>query len=314
MHIKKPLIIIMILNMCSSTAQEHRTEYKWQDVNGINIFYRVAGDRTKPTIILFHGTPSSSVMYQKLIDLLKEDFYLIAPDYPAHGYSDTPDPKSYEYSFENIAKTMEHFLDSLKISKYSIYMQDYGAPIGFRIALNHPERVQALLIQNGNAYIDGFPSAQDMKGELQTYWRDKNPEYEKEWMEFYESLNLASADKWKHNSYVSPDRRALDVAVMKKPGTLEIFRDLWFDYGNNVKQYPKWQDYLRKYTPPTLVMWGRKDGFFTVPGALAYLRDVPEAEVHILDGGHWLATDDNPVLVADLITNFFKNNKNLKQL
>lgn len=256
MGIKSTFQIVISFLIGFSAVAQNRITYHWQDVDGVNIFYRKAGDPSKPALVLFHGTPSSSIMYQDLIRLLKDDFYLIAPDYPAHGYSDTPAPAAYSYTFENITKTMDAFLAKIGVNHYSIYMQDYGAPVGFRLALLHPDRVEALVIQNGNAYMEGFPLAQDENGDLQKYWKDKNKAFEKEWMDFYSSLKLAGAGTWRHGESVSPDRRALDVAVMQKPGTLEIFRDLWFDYGNNVKAYPTWQAYLKQYQPPTLVMWG----------------------------------------------------------
>lgn len=302
-------VIFIFAFFSSAKSQNNSFTYRWEKVDGINIFYRMAGDSSKPAIIFFHGTPSSSIMYQDLMRLLANDFFLIAPDYPAHGYSDTPSPETYSYTFDNIANTMDKFIQALGINSYSIFMQDYGAPVGFRIAIKHPEKINALLIQNGNAYIEGFPEAQDENGELQTYWRNKNKKYEEEWMTYYANLKLASAGKWKLPISVNPDRRALDIAVMQKPGTLEIFRDLWYDYGNNVKSYPLWHEYLRKYHPPTLIMWGKKDTFFTTPGALAYLKDVPDAEVHLLNGGHWAATDTNMDEIADLIIHFFKNFK-----
>lgn len=304
---KKIVVAFFVFIFCQSAAQD--ITYHWEKVNEVHIFYRKAGNPANPALVLFHGTPSSSIMYQDLMRLLKDRFYLIAPDYPAHGYSETPSPNSYAYTFENIATTMTALLNQVGVTKFSMFMQDYGAPIGFRIAVKNPERIESLIIQNGNAYLEGFPLAQDAAGELQTYWKNKNSNFEKEWMEYYKSIKLASADKWRYGSSVNPDRRALDVAVMQKPGTLEIFRDLWFDYGTNVKSYPVWQEYLRKHQPPVLITWGKQDTFFTTPGALAYLKDVPKSEIHLLNADHWAATDTHYHEIAELIKGFWQNLK-----
>ncbi len=299
---------LLFLSVLPLKCQEHRPTYHWQEVDSVGIFYRKAGNPEHPVLVLLHGTPSSSVMYQELMELLLDDFYLIAPDYPAHGYSDSPPASTYRYTFENISMTIRQLLSLLGIEKYSLYMQDYGAPVGFRMAVAAPQKIDRLIIQNANAYLEGFPQAQDNQGVLQTYWRTRDAQYEKDWVGFYSSLQPATAGKWRHGPKVNPDRRALDIAVMQRPGTLALFQELWFDYGNNVKDYPKWQEYLRENQPPALVLWGKEDVFFTIPGAVAYLNDLPRAEVHLLNGGHWLATDDNPIMVAGLITAFFKEN------
>ena len=188
-------------------------------------------------------------------------------------------------------------------------MQDYGSPVGFRIAMSHPEKIRALIIQNGNAYMDGFPEAQDPNGELQQYWSNRNKKYEKDWIDYYYKANSLPVSQWKLDSTTNPDRRALDAAVMLKPGRLELFMKLWYDYGNNVKSYPLWHQYLKRYQPPVLITWGKEDTYFTVPGALAYLKDVPKAEVHLLNGGHWAVAEKNTGEIAELIASFFKREK-----
>jgi len=300
------LQISIFLSAKSANAQSDGFTYKWQNVNGLKIFYRSAGNAKNPAIVLLHGFPTSSIVYQGLMDLLKKDFYLIAPDYPGHGYSQVPD-SNYAFTFDNISNTIGGLLDSLGIHHYSLYMQDYGAPVGFRLAVKHPERINALIIQNGNAYMKGFPEAQDTKGELQQYWRDKNKKYEIDWIDYYRKASLVLPEKRNLASTVNPDRRIMDAEIMLKPGRLELFMQLWFDYGNNVKDYPQWHEYLRKYQPPVLITWGKEDTYFTIPGALAYLKDVPKAEIHLLNGGHW-AVEENTAEIAELIESFLKRN------
>jgi pimeloyl-ACP methyl ester carboxylesterase len=292
----------------SAIAQPGDVSYHWENVNGLKIFYRAAGTAGHPVIVLLHGFPSSSIMYQGLMQSLKKDFYLIAPDYPAHGYSAVP-PANYPFTFDNISNSVDLLLNKLGIHKYSLFMQDYGGPVGFRLALKHPENIQALIIQNANAYMEGFPEAQDPNGELQQYWRDKNSRYENNWIAYYRKANIVELSDTELDSTINPDKRALDAIVMLKPGRLELFMQLWFDYGNNVKSYPAWHQYLKKYQPPVLITWGKGDNYFTVPGALAYLQDVPKAEIHLLNGGHWAVTDTNTGQIAQLIESFFSNHK-----
>ncbi|MEO6978037.1 MAG: alpha/beta hydrolase [Mucilaginibacter sp.] len=299
-------LAFLYCNLC--TAQSDDFSYHRENINGVRIFYRMAGNPRNRAIILLHGFPSSSVMYQGLMELLKKDFFLIAPDYPAHGYSDVPSAGSYPLTCDNISNSIDSLLNKLGIHKYSLFMQDYGAPVGFRLALKHPENITALIIQNGNAYMEGFPEAKNDKGELQQYWRDKNKKYETDWIAYYRKASLLLIEKMNFSATVNPERRILDAEIMLKPGRLELFMQLWFDYGNNVKSYPLWHQYLRKYQPPVLITWGKEDTYFTIPGALAYLQDVPKAEIHLLNGGHWAVTENNTAEIAELILNFFKRN------
>lgn len=306
--LKRILFFLLLFIDNLSFAQPGGVSYHWENVNGIKIFYRTAGIIGHPVIVLLHGFPSSSIMYQELMLLLQKGFYLIAPDYPAHGYSEVPNP-DYPFTFDNISNTIDLLLNKLGINKYSLVMQDYGGPIGFRLALKHPEAIQALIIQNANAYMEGFPEAQNINGELQQYWRDKNKKYEADWIAYYRKANLVPLWNRDFSPNESPDKRALDAAVMLQPGRLELFMQLWFDYSNNVKAYPAWHQYLKKYQPPVLITWGKEDTYFTVPGAMAYLQDVPKAEVHLLNGGHWAVSDGNATQMALLIENFFGLNK-----
>lgn len=290
-----------------SVAQTEDITYHWATIDGIKVFYRTAGIPQKPAIILLHGFPSSSIMFQDLINLLKKDFYLVAPDYPGHGYSGLP-PDSYKFTFDNISKTVYKLLQSLKIQKYSLFMQDYGSPVGFRLAMMHPESIRALVIQNANAYIDGFPEAKDAEGELRQYWRTKDAKYEKKWIDYYRMAITLPAEQRNSDPNVSPDRRTMDAAIMLRPGRLELFMQLWYDYGNNVKDYPLWHQYLRLNKPHVLVTWGKDDTSFTVPGAIAYLQDVPKAEIHLLNGGHWAVAEHNTGEIAEIMISFFKRN------
>jgi pimeloyl-ACP methyl ester carboxylesterase len=296
--------VFVLLVSVGLSAQE--LSYRWIDVDGIKIFYREAGRRDRPAILFLHGTPTSSLMYQDMIQRLAGDFYCIAPDYPAHGYSDTPDPASYPYTFENITRTIDSFTVRLDLDRFALFIQDYRSPIGFRLAVKHPEKITAWIVQNGNAYLEGFPLAQNPDGVLWTYWKTKNPEYEKKWTATYRGVKSPTADTWKYGEGVNPDRRMVDWAVMQKPGTADIFLNLWYDYRTNVESYPVWQSYLRKFQPPMLIVWGEKDRFFIADGARAYLKDVPKAELHLLSGGHWAATEDNVSEIATLIRQFFE--------
>lgn len=297
-------LLLLLAKHCSARA-DSTLSYHWETINGLKIFYRAAGNPAKPAIVLLHGFPSSSLMYQGLMALLEKDFYLVAPDYPAHGYSDVPPADSYPFTFDNISNTMDSLLIKLGIPHYSLYMQDYGAPVGFRLAVKHPEQIDALIIQNGNAYLEGFPEAQNPDGALQQYWRNRNKQYETDWINYYRKAALLTPAQRNTAPGVNPDRRFTDAEIMLQPGRLELFMQLWYDYGNNVKRYPQWHEYLKKYQPPVLITWGKEDSYFIVPGALAYLKDVPQAEVHLLNGGHWAATETNTAQIAALISSFF---------
>ncbi|MEC0344918.1 alpha/beta fold hydrolase [Peribacillus frigoritolerans] len=261
-------------------------QYKTVNINNINIFYREAGNTSNPTILLLHGFPSSSHMYRNLITKLMDEYHIIAPDYPGFGNSDQPGMDEFEYTFDNLAHVINDFVEKLKLEKFSIYVHDYGAPVGFRIATKHPERIQAIITQNGNAYEEGLLSAWDP---IRTYW--ENPTEENK-----NNLKaLLSADFTKYQyidgtrtpDRISPDAWNMDQFVLDRPGNKEIQFALFYDYRNNVKQYPSWQEYFRTYQPPALVAWGKNDLFFGPEGALAFQRDLKDSEVHLLNTGHF---------------------------
>ncbi|MGU3667135.1 alpha/beta fold hydrolase [Methylobacterium sp. A49B] len=277
------------------------TTYHRADVNGVGIFYREAGPRDAPTILLLHGYPSSSRQWDPLLPLLADRYHLIAPDYPGFGQSDAPPPGQYTYTFDALASTVEALVAQLGIERYTLFMQDYGGPVGFRMALAHPERVTALIVQNANAYSEGLGAK--WRG-IADYWAD--PAAHPEQVDAFTSLEAAkqrhlgtSPDIERYN----PDTWADEYAILARPGRREIQAALLYDYRTNVASYPAWQAWMRDHPLPTLVLWGRHDPSFIVPGAEAYLRDMPKAELHILDAGHF-ALDEATDQIASLTRDF----------
>jgi pimeloyl-ACP methyl ester carboxylesterase len=265
---------------------------RYLTVDGLRIFYREAGNPQWPRIVLLHGFPSSSHMYRKLIPLLATRFHVIAPDYPGFGHSDMPAPSQYRYTFDQLAVTMDRFLQALGLERYVLYMQDYGGPVGLRIASAHPQRIAGLVVQNANAYDEGL-SPEVMKV-LRPLWAERNPATE---APVRASLTLEGTRGQytagaRHPEALDPDAWTFDQALLDRPGNQEIQLALLADYGSNVVQYPKWQRYLREHRPRTLVVWGRGDPFFLEAGAHAYLRDVPGARLVLLDTGHFAPEED----------------------
>lgn len=287
---------------CCLSAQLH---YGWQRVDGVNIFYREGGRPDAPTVVFLHGYPSSSVMYEKVMERLLDTraVHVIAMDYPSFGYSDAPDHKTYTFTFDNLAATVRHFIDVRGIKRYALYMQDYGVPIGFRLISAVPSAVTAIMVQNGVIHLDGFPLAQDVNGELRQHWAHRNPAIDNRRTQYARSLAFPTPQNWDESEHVSPDAILLMVEATQRPNVIEARNDLWADYGSNVAHYPQWQALLRTLKIPVLVIWGSKDDFFTVPGAVAYLRDAPQAEVHILDSVHF-ATLESPDAVAQILVDF----------
>ncbi len=283
-----------------------KVRYQTTTINGVDVFYREAGRKDAPTVLLLHGFPTSSHMYRNLIPALADRYHVIAPDYPGFGQSGAPDRASFEYTFANYAKIVEALTDKLGIKTYTLYVMDYGAPVGFRLAAKHPERVSALIVQNGNAYNEGI---QKFWEPIQKYWSTGAIE-DRESIRWLTSLK---ATKWQYThgvsdtTLVSPDTWTMDQARLDRRGNQEIQLDLFYDYRINIPLYPQWQAYLRKHQPPTLVMWGKNDQIFVADGAAAYKRDLPNAEVHMIDTGHFvLETHGNEV--ASLITDFLGRN------
>jgi pimeloyl-ACP methyl ester carboxylesterase len=258
------------------------------DVDGVTVFYREAGRADAPVVLLMHGFPSSSFMFRHLIEPLARDYRVIAPDYPGFGQSGFPSRRSYNYSFENLASTMLEFLDAIDVKRYALYVQDYGAPIGFRMALANPARVTALIVQNGNAYEEGLSSGWDP---LRAYWRDpsmRNREALRGWLtrDGIREQYVAGVPASLHERF-APETWILDWALLQRPENIDMQLDLFGDYRRNVDLYPAIQRMFRSQRYPTLIVWGKYDVFFTQAGALAYARDLPDAELHWLDTGHF---------------------------
>ena len=274
------------------SGQLPRVFYRTAKVEGLNLFYREAGPVDAPAVVLLHGFPSSSHMYRNLIPVLATRYHVIAPDYPGFGYSDAPKAEEFEYTFDHLAKIVELFLEQKGIAKYSIYIQDYGSPVGFRLATAHPERVQAIISQNGNAYDEGLSA---FWGEyLMPYWKERNAETEGKMRGLLslEATKMQYLTGVRDAQQVSPDAWQHDQALLDRAGNQEIQLDLFYDYRNNLPLYPVWHEYLRTKQPPVLLAWGKNDQIFIEPGARAFLRDQPEAELHLLDTGHFALEED----------------------
>ena len=260
--------------------------YRTATVDGRNVFYRESGDAEDPNLLLLHGFPSSSHMFRNLIPLLADRFHIVAPDLPGFGFSDAPDRAEFDYTFDNLAKVIEGFTDAIGLSRYAIYVFDYGAPVGFRLALARPERVTAIISQNGNAYEEGLSTGWNP---IQKYWQEPNVANRQALRAFL----TPETTKWQYlhgvpdETLVAPESHALDSALLARPGNDEIQLDLFLDYASNVALYPKFQEYFRTKRPPLLAVWGRNDPFFLSPGAEAFRRDNPNAEVHFYDTGHF---------------------------
>lgn len=281
------------------------TTYHSQDVNGHKIFYREAGDRSKPTLLLLHGFPSSSHTYRALIPLLSGSYHVIAPDYLGSGYSARPDPDQMTYSFDLLAEQVAGLVDKLKIDRYTLYMQDFGAPVGYRLMLAQPERLQGLIVQNANAYLAGLtPQRQEIFRQMHV---DRSPEQITKLYSYLSPEGIKDRqylrDVKGKESLMSPDSWTHDLAFLQTPKDQKIQVQLFQDYWNNIEAYPKWQEFLRLNQPPTLIVWGKRDPAFITPGAEAYLKDLPDAELHLIDAGHF-AVEEQPVEIAKRIHGF----------
>jgi pimeloyl-ACP methyl ester carboxylesterase len=281
--------------------------YRTLEVEGIKIAYREAGNPEKPTIVLLHGFPASSYQYRKVLAQLSNEYHLIAPDYPGFGNSDFPDPKNYNYTFDTIAATIDSFLEEKNINSYAIMIQDYGAPIGFRLATAHPERITAIINQNGNAYEEGLGNAWEG---IRALWANKNKQTEDALLPAFSLEGL----KWQYThgvrniETIDPDTYALDFLRLSRPNAHAVNLDLFYDYQNNIKLYPKWQQYLRVNQPPLLIVWGKNDAFFPESGAQAFKKDVKNIDYNIYDTGHFALEEDGN-LIIEKIRNFMNNLK-----
>ncbi len=281
--------------------------YKTVRVKELDIFYREAGSPDAPTILLLHGFPTSSNMYRNLIPRLAKSFHVVAPDYPAAGQSSMPGRDDFTYSFENLTNVIEAWAEAIGLDAYTLYVMDYGAPIGYRLALRHPERVQALLVQNGNAYEEGL---QEFWKPIKKYWAEPTQENRDA---LRVVLNL-TATKWQYENGVKdttlldPTTWTLDQAGLDRPENDEIQLDLFLSYGTNIPLYPQFQEFFRKFQPPTLITWGKNDFIFPTEGATPYARDLKVLETHLLDTGHF-ALETHCDEITDLIEAFLKKHK-----
>ena len=278
------------------------TTYRTVSIDGLDIFYREAGSRNNPTILLLHGFPTSSHMFRNLIPALADKFHLVAPDYPGYGNSSMPTVNEFDYTFDRLAEIVEKFIAAIALKKYSLYVMDYGAPIGYRIAAKYPERVQSLIVQNGNAYEEGL---REFWEPIKAYWQERSPEN----AEKLKHLFTLEATKWQYTNGVhnleaiSPDTWTVDQHFLDRPGNEEIQLALFYSYGTNPPLYPQWQEYFRQYQPPTLIVWGKNDYIFPADGAYPYQRDLKDVEFHLLDTGHF-ALEEEGDAIADHIAQF----------
>jgi pimeloyl-ACP methyl ester carboxylesterase len=273
-------------------------------VRGLKMFYREAGSKDSPTIVLLHGFPSSSHMFRDLIPQLADKFHVIAPDYIGFGYSDAPGVNEFEYTFDNLAIYVDALLcDVLGLKKFSIYVQDYGAPVGYRIAFKHQDAIEGIIVQNGNAYAEGIGSAFDP---MKPFWANRNAETEKPVRALLtlETTIFQYTHGVKDASRINPDAYTMDQHFLDRPGNDAIQLNVLHNYQANLTHYDEWHTFFRNKQPKTLIMWGKNDPFFTIEGAQAYLRDIPKAELNLLDTGHF-ALEDYGDAIAKKIVSFF---------
>lgn len=256
------------------------------EADGVKVFYREAGPKNEPVVLLLHGFPTSSFQYRELIPRLADQYHVIAPDLPGFGFTEVPEKRNYKYTFDALANTILAFTDALHLKRFALYVFDYGAPTGFRLAMARPESITAIVSQNGNAYEEGLGNAW---ASIQKYW--KNPSHENR--EALRKILNPEGIRWQYTTgvpnpdVIAPESYTLDAAMIARPGNMDIQLDLFLDYANNVKLYSKFQEYFRKSKPPLLAIWGKHDPFFIPPGAEAFRRDIPNAIVQFLDTGHF---------------------------
>ncbi|WP_420320311.1 alpha/beta fold hydrolase [Flagellimonas sp.] len=294
-------------NKRSVTKQDYPTTYHTAKVSGLDIFYREAGPKDAPTLLLLHGYPTSSHMFRNLMEDLSSKYHLIAPDYPGYGRSSQPPQAEFDYTFDNFAEIIDALLVQLKVNRYSLYLMDYGAPVGYRIFEKHPERVEAFIVQNGNAYDEGLV---DFWIPLKKYWNEYTVENRKALEGFHQLGGL----KWQYlhgvqdSTKVSPDNWNIDLQHLTRPENNEIQLAMFYDYRTNVDRYPGWQKLFREYQVPTLIVWGKNDYIFPPAGAYPYKRDLKNVEFHLLNTGHF-ALEEKGEEIANYIDNFLKKNK-----
>lgn len=275
-------------------------KYHTTQVNGIDIFYREAGQKNKPTLVLLHGYPTSSHMYRNLMQELSDEYYLIAPDYPGFGRSAQPHMTDFPYTFASLADIVQGLLDQLGLKRYSLYLMDYGAPVGYRLATAHPESIESLIVQNGCAYNEGLEQFWDP---IKAYWKDKNDKVTERTLEGFHSIDGL---KWQYThgvpdtTVISPDNWELDLRHLQRPGNNDIQLQLFYDYQNNTTLYPQWQEYFRTHNPEMLIVYGKNDYIFPVAGAEAYKKDVKHLEYHLFDAGHFALESHGKEIAATI--------------
>ncbi len=280
--------------------------YQYATVDGDRMFYREAGPKDAPVVLLLHGFPTSSHMFRNLIPALAERYHVVAPDLPGFGFSDVPDPREFRYTFDHLTEVIGRFIERIGLERYAIYVFDYGAPVGFRLALQHPERITAIITQNGNAYEEGLSEGWNP---IQKYWKHPTRENRAALSAFL----TPEATKWQYlhgvhdDTLVAPEAYMLDSALLARPGVDEIQLDLFLDYATNVTLYPKFQQYFRTARPPLLAVWGKNDPFFLPQGAEAFKRDNPTAVVQFYDTGHFALETHNQEIAATIM-NFLDRN------
>jgi pimeloyl-ACP methyl ester carboxylesterase len=284
-----------------------KVSYRNQKVGEVNIFYREAGSPSRPTVVLLHGFPSSSHMYRDLIPKLAGHYHVIAADMPGFGYSDQPSFDKFDYTFAHLTDVMDDFLNAIGVQKYSIYVMDYGSPVGFRLFVKHPERIQAIVTQNGNAYAEGLgPFWAEF---LEPYWKDRNAQTEKKvrGLLAIETTKFQYTKGSRNPENVNPDSYTFDQMILDRPGNAEIQLALFYDYQTNVRQYPQWHETLRRVQPPVLCVWGKNDPIFSPAGAEAFRRDVPKAEIQFVDTGHFALEEDLDTIASRMLAFLAEN-------
>ncbi len=289
-----------------STMDPGMVLHRTVEIDGLEIFYREAGPADAPTVLLLHGFPTSSHMFRNLIPALADRIHVVAPDYPGYGNSSMPAHDDFEYTFDNLANVVEAFTSTLGLTEYAIYLQDYGAPIGLRLASRHPERVTALIVQNGNAYDEGI--ANEFWNPVKAYWAEPGDTARREALR---KLLTREATVWQYThgvrnpEAISPDNWNIDQPLLDRPGNQEIQLDMFLSYGSNPALYPEWQAYFRAHQPPTLIVWGKNDIIFPAEGATPYQRDLEDVELHLLDTGHF-ALEEDGATIAGLMRDFLE--------
>lgn len=284
----------------AAAAEPSRVRYETVEVEGVKVFYREAGPKDAPAILLLHGFPSSSSMFRNLIPALADRYRVVAPDYPGFGQSEQPAPEQFEYSFDHLAKVMDGFTQNVGLTRFALYVQDYGAPIGYRVATAHPERISGLIVQNGNAYAEGLDN--DFWKPIKQYWAAPTQANAKPLADF---LTIAGT-KWQYvhgardPKNISPDAWTLDQATLDRPGNREIQLKLFLSYATNAPLYPQWQAYFREHQPPTLVVWGKNDQIFPAAGAEPYRRDLKNIDFNLLDTGHFALEEEGDLIASKI--------------